>query len=356
MNGASYAQDADRNLDILRAIAVLAVLVFHSIAPMGGSVDLVSLGHFGVLIFFVHTARVLMSSMERIHGEKWVWRFYLRRVFRLYPLAAFFVFLTLLLRIPPAAMRSFVMPSTGVIAANFLLIQNLWPASDSISIPMWSLPYEVQMYLALPLIFLAVRRFGAQSAKWLLIVSLVLSAVDMCHARPPYLFAYAPCFLSGVLAYASQRKATLPAWMWPCFLVGLYFAYRAIGGWSDWLICMAIGWTLPMFRQFPAGAFASGAGLVARYSYGIYLSHMPLLWICFRWLHAGRVVQLTAFATAIVVVPVIVYHGLERPMIALGRRVSGDGRRRKNREFRTASQSSAEPWFSYTQQGREARI
>jgi hypothetical protein len=57
------------NLDLLRSFAVLCVLVFHLLlffghgrVPHGAG----SLGHWGVLVFFVHTSIVLMASIERL--------------------------------------------------------------------------------------------------------------------------------------------------------------------------------------------------------------------------------------------------------------------------------------------------
>lgn len=54
------------NLDILRAVAVLLVLVDHSAKFFGGSFDLLHpLGITGVYLFFTHTSLVLMFSLER---------------------------------------------------------------------------------------------------------------------------------------------------------------------------------------------------------------------------------------------------------------------------------------------------
>src|SRR6185312_1410325 len=83
----------ERNLDLLRAMAVLSVVVCHLMAATGMSVGYgryvaSTLGDFGVYVFFVHTALVLMGSLER-EGIRagWVTSFYIRRAFRIYPLA-----------------------------------------------------------------------------------------------------------------------------------------------------------------------------------------------------------------------------------------------------------------------------
>ena len=59
----------DSNLDFLRAVAVLIVVVAHVTYFFGilrlGSLDLLPIGFWGVLIFFVHTSLVLMLSLER---------------------------------------------------------------------------------------------------------------------------------------------------------------------------------------------------------------------------------------------------------------------------------------------------
>src|SRR5579863_2076322 len=71
------------NLDFLRAVAVGLVFTGHLLATMRirGAGDL---GHFGVLLFFVHTSLVLMMSMERLglSGRNLYVSFAVRRIFR----------------------------------------------------------------------------------------------------------------------------------------------------------------------------------------------------------------------------------------------------------------------------------
>ena len=62
----------NRNLDVLRAVAVLCVFADHCVEI--GQPELPSarlLGRFGVLIFFVHTALVLLLSLQRHGGSRW---------------------------------------------------------------------------------------------------------------------------------------------------------------------------------------------------------------------------------------------------------------------------------------------
>jgi peptidoglycan/LPS O-acetylase OafA/YrhL len=77
------------NLDLLRASAVLLVFVSHLPYSVGSSWDLDFLGHYGVMMFFIHTSLVLAMSLARIErqNENVVTSFYIRRAFRIYPLS-----------------------------------------------------------------------------------------------------------------------------------------------------------------------------------------------------------------------------------------------------------------------------
>ena len=77
----------ERNLDVLRAVAVLCVFVDHLADPFTNTVGPFSaweLGRLGVLMFFVHTSTVLMASLSRLQqGGRSGWAlaktFYVRR-------------------------------------------------------------------------------------------------------------------------------------------------------------------------------------------------------------------------------------------------------------------------------------
>jgi peptidoglycan/LPS O-acetylase OafA/YrhL len=90
-----------------------------------------------------------------------------------------------------------------------------------------------------------------------------------------------------------------------------------------WLGCLALGCAIPLFRDMPAGRLWRACHLVARYSYGIYLSHFILIWVFLvRLATLPGVVRWVGFWIAAAVVPVVLYHLVEEPLIRRGNRLA----------------------------------
>ncbi len=329
MVGTTPAQESP-NLDLLRSGAVLAVLMSHilrlfNIAPP----ILYNLGSWGVLLFFVHTSLVLMRSLERqrVQSMRTLFpTFLVRRIFRIYPLSILIVAAVWLFHWPvghllhggqfqAAALHS------GDVLANLLLVQNL-TGSPSILSPLWSLPYEMQMYLTLPFLYwvaVNVERASALFAIWFTAGAAALLAAPMIGD----IFNYAPCFLSGVIAFKLSKRArrTIPYYLWPAFLAALSLAYLVVPTTPmSWLVCLALGVSIPRFEELPAGTLQRACQLVARYSYGVYLTHFICLWFAFRsfgpiaWWMSWPI-----FLTTATLAPVLLYHALEAPLIAVSK-------------------------------------
>jgi peptidoglycan/LPS O-acetylase OafA/YrhL len=98
---------------------------------------------------------VLMLSLERtnLYGKKLFAAFYLRRFFRLYPLSMFCVTCAMLLHRSPEITNPVRHWKQSEYLSNMALTTNL-TYSDNMIGGLWTLPLEVQMYLALPLLFL----------------------------------------------------------------------------------------------------------------------------------------------------------------------------------------------------------
>jgi peptidoglycan/LPS O-acetylase OafA/YrhL len=307
------------NLDLLRAVAVLFVLFSHVLRTALGhpSATLYAMGQLGVMIFFVHTSLVLMQSLERqeVGGTALFKRFYIQRICRIYPLA-----MTLVLSI------YFLMDQGWTyfeLFANLALVQNLTYAR-LMSDPLWSLPLEVQMYFMLPFLFVFFRH---RPVKWLLafwLLSLPVAMLPKLLMPRLEVFAYVPCFLGGVIAWRLQGRERLPAWLWPlalaaASLVYILFAETRNNYYSRWAVCLALGLAIPWLRQLRAPALNLASKTVAKYSYGIYLFHYPMLALCFETLSGWHpAAQWGLFWATMIVLPYLGYHLIEHPMMKLG--------------------------------------
>ena len=361
------------NLDLLRTIAVSLVVVGHLTFHFGvmniGPFRLTRIGQLGVLFFFVHTCCVLMMSLERqwkgqsplqLFGS-----FITRRIFRIYPLSIAVVALIVIFHLPQA----FVMPgyfqgavlSAGTILSNLTLVNISGPWILGV---LWSLPYEMAMYFFLPWIFL----FILDQRSWhLRVVGLWLIAVAgtivilqiLGWPGRDYFVEYVPCFFPGVIAYRLMRatgangvgagrvsgdagdlraggsrgavlpgRRPLPALLWIVVVgsvVPLYMYRRELlGNWCfrNWLVCLVIGLAIPLFSQISQKWITIPSHYIAKYSYGIYLTHFFCIWLAFDQLHRvlPKIARLGVFVVLAAGLPILFYHLLEEPMILVGKR------------------------------------
>lgn len=332
-----------RNLDVLRAIAVLAVFIAHLGLSVGGhlianmSARLEAVGRFGVLIFFLHTSLVLMCSMERSRAEAgFAIRFYVRRAFRIYPLAIVAVLTTYFMQLPPNAWShlDFMPVSMLQLGANLLLVQNI-AREPSVLTVLWSLPLEVQMYVVLPALFVFV-----DTGTWRIRLGLtyllggVGALVVWSLTGKLNLFAFIPCFLSGILAFKRIKcQRTLPGLMWLVLilssLVGLAICplyqrhyCKPIGIAFEWIAVFVLGYSWPMFREIKSDRLATAAHLIAKYSYGIYLFHTIALYFVFVSLRTTLLLGTIMAVVLTSALAVLGYYLIEEPMIGAGRRVA----------------------------------
>jgi peptidoglycan/LPS O-acetylase OafA/YrhL len=334
------------NLDFLRSVAVLFVTGFHLLflfeqrhSPFVKHLSFFhSIGNWGVLIFFVHTSFVLMFSLERQHfrlgGRSAYLPFLAKRIFRIFPLSAFIVLLVTAFGLPVAYLRGGVFAPAHLnwagILSNLLLIQNV-SHTDSVLGTLWSLPYEMEMYLFLLSLFILVWRVRRA---WPILLLWTMTVVVDMHGRSlerlgvPDFVLYLPYFLSGVFAYELTRawKLRLPAFLWPLVLGMLTLAYLTNPAkLNSWLCCMMLGVLIPQFRDFRNPMANRILQIIARYSYGIYLTHFICIWFAFQAI--GNVPEwsrwVVFFATG-TASPVALYHLLEQPMIRVGETIAAN--------------------------------
>ena len=334
------------NLDVLRASAVLAVLFDHTLqafgllqTPLATRWGIDSLGHFGVLMFFIHTSLVLMMSMERLArtAPGITGRFYIRRAFRIYPLSILTVLAAVTAHLPPYFEPHYRWLGAKVLWTNLFLVQNIFNLPSQVA-PLWSLPFEVQMYLLLPLLYYWIsgirsNRLAAGAVITAGFAAWYLEGHLAQWAHYPALFEYAPWFCMGIACFAlSRRRRGLLPGGWYVLTVALFvtlpcLAYRVIGdyrsGWVLWLAGIFFVCTLPSFRDVANSGLRRVAHTIAKYSYGIYLAHVPILWFAFEKLGPQRRAEGILVAVALLIaVPVVLYHFVEEPFIRMGARLA----------------------------------
>ncbi|MBS1853817.1 MAG: acyltransferase [Acidobacteria bacterium] len=325
----SFRSDSS-NLDLIRAVAVLSVFFAHLNDIITRRYS--SLGwHFaqmGVLIFFVHTSMVLMLSLERtkLRGRALFGSFYLRRAFRLYPLSMCCVTFAMILSRAPQLDATVRHWRWTEYISNMALTVNL-TYTDIMVGGLWTLPLEMQMYLTLPLLFLIGRARPTLVLVILWVISIPVAILQPHVSGRLSVLGYTPCFLAGVIAWKLSLSAPrrFPGWLWPAgflatwpfFLVAEHdnsMSYR-------WAFCLALGLSIPHFREIRFGPLRAAAHLIAKYSYGIYLSHVAVIMWSFG-LPVPAAAKWAVFLLTATVVPVMMYHGIERPMILVGQRVT----------------------------------
>lgn len=172
-------------IDGLRAIAVVSVILFHA------GFDAFAGGFLGVDIFFVISGYLITGIIqaELEQGKFSIWRFYERRIRRILPA----LIVVMLLCIPPAVyvmvpdeLQNFgqSLVATTASANNILLYMTSgYFAQANEFKPLmhsWSLGVEEQYYLAVPLLMWATYRLGKRRAVWGMIVLLSIASFALC--------------------------------------------------------------------------------------------------------------------------------------------------------------------------------
>jgi len=290
------------DIDGLRAVAVLAVLLHHAWPERfrGGFV--------GVDIFFVISGflitRILLD--ELIQGQLKLGEFYARRVRRIFPALLLVLGTALvvgwwwLIPVDYAAMARHVMGGAGFVANFFFWAEAGYFDEVSAGKPLlhlWSLAIEEQFYLVWPVLLWAVYRWrwpahrvvvGLLLASFVLNLVLVRTDPDAAFFNPLARFweLMVGAWLAIRAAHGRQvvaRNANVMAWF-GIFLLVLAMVLvhperRFPGGWAllptlGTALLIAAGPSAWINRHILAARLMVAVGLI---SYPLYLWHWPLL-------------------------------------------------------------------------------
>ena len=276
-------------LDGLRAIAILAVLVTHF-----SHQQVLIGGYLGVDLFFVLSGFLITSLLlsEERGGGVGLGNFYARRALRI---------------LPPLLAATVLALALGTISiqaalAALFFVANIVDVHLGAFVPMWSLSVEEHFYLLWPFLFIALGkhrpRFVAYAilavvATRVLLLSMKLGVYEQTYARADSLLV--GC---GAALMMTIRPPKLARWVAPATMAALLATF-AFMPWRSFLM-MSFGFTLLAFvcaalivSVLEHDTFVSRwlrwgpMQYVGRRSYGLYVYHAPL-YVWFYRSHVGE--------------------------------------------------------------------
>jgi peptidoglycan/LPS O-acetylase OafA/YrhL len=297
----SMSPSRNQPLDILRGVAILLVLGFHYGKLMGWD----RAGWIGVDLFFVLSgfliSGLLFSEYKRFENIDVV-RFLIRRGFKLYPaFYALMCFTALECLLSRGSVPKTILPEV-------FFVQNYFP---HFWVHTWSLAVEEHFYWMLPLCLVVMVK-GSRNKQnpfsaipwmfaFLAVACLALRIVDVhrgvslesihmeTHLRVDSLFAgvtlgYYRHFQPGLFDQAARKPLWIPALLClvPAFVFQLDTPLMNTIGFSSLYVgfgCLVV-WAVdrPSSKRWVACAMA----WIGRYSYSIYLWHIPVGYYLFK--------------------------------------------------------------------------
>ncbi len=342
---------ADPTIEALRGIAALMVMGTHFTHLLTNSPGVWGFASTGVDLFFVLSGYVFAPYL---FGKPLpLLPHLIRRFFRLYPLYVFALLLYVGLRWPaPDAWAHFGVHLAMAHTLQSLAIANFYNPA------FWSLPPEVEYYLLLPVLALAVTKLrflmlvGLAAFTHLLLVAAAqpdegITWRSLATVHAPGLLIE---FMLGSWAYILAQSAPqlhrslirlaagiaafiLMAWMYWHFIVGFdgpvksppvwvagNIGVGAAGAYAlmvSALVCLVQH--LPMMLQAPLVRVSL---ILGQLSYGVYLFHNAVAqWLARLLPDVSGLVAVLLGVGATLLVSLVAHHLIEKPLRDLGRRL-----------------------------------
>lgn len=339
-------------VDGLRGFLALAVMVHHfslwlqmdRITGDWAQVKinfLAQLGGGGVALFFMTTGLLFAPRIQKGFAANDWRKIFVARFFRLIPmsLAAFLAVYAVVVALtgkffdedlPLAALR-------WIFAVDMPPLLDMERPGQINAFVLWSLTYEWLFYLAvLPICAALSDVLRGRGGAWL-VPALVIAIGEILRPIFHGFWQFLPLFGTGMLAYELQRHQSLARylrgpWASVVALIALIAALALFKTPLDlaWPLFSLFFFAVACGNDFWGFLRQKAARALGECSYGIYLTHGVLLFVLFRFFPgvtgllstAALPALLPLIAAALTLVTAASYVLVEKPGMALGRRVN----------------------------------
>ena len=345
------------SLDGLRLVSFLIIFVHH--LPEPAAIEIFSeRGWASVDLFFVISAFLLFRLLEaeyRKDGQISIRNFYIRRVLRIYPLLVVYYTAVFIIGGGVSDMKAWLR-----FAATLASVDNVaiwwWNYNYSVNAVghLWTLSFEVQIYLLLPAAFFAWLKWGTRRFLWCLVAIELVAFVARFWAiesgiEYPSIYVHPylrPESILLGLGLAVVKPQWNPLWSVLAFF-GAGFAFLAMSPANVLFIYFPIAIMVVAlvdaglrFRPLRALLSLRLRRYLGTISYGLYVFHIAVIYATvdilslpgLEGLSNGPVLFALSLTLTIAAASVS-YRFLERPFLQLKRRYTSiDGRASASRE------------------------
>jgi peptidoglycan/LPS O-acetylase OafA/YrhL len=325
------AEGETNNFTLLRLLLALAVVLGHFKLLSGTEYPHFpsNLADAAVDCFFVVSGFLIALSYARTRG---LWSFYVRRFFRLYPMYACIVLIQtgIMLSMLPGGPFSEPHATIRYLAVNLafanFLQYDIGGVLHGLHVPginpsLWTLKIELGFYLIVPLVFLAIRRWGFRSLLAIFLASAVYEVVAL-HLGDPRFAKQLPgqmqFFVVGMALYLYVPNFRLPSWVSAIVTVAFLVVWTWLDPIESGLCPLVVGAFVFCFALCTPVAH-----MRTDMSYSVYLVHGPLIQtLLLLGLFRDTPLYMMGIIASVLVLSYVAEHLVERPGNELGRRLA----------------------------------
>lgn len=337
-----YSEGRDNNYNLLRFVAALLVLFSHCYPVSLGAnapdpaVRIIgnTLGAVGVHIFFVMSGFLVTKSYCRRNS---LFAFVEARFLRIFPaLAVAVLFCVFVVGTAFTSLKfsdfishqetfRFILDNITLHKVRYYLpgVFEDNPYQHAVNGSLWTLPYEVKMYLAVALLGIAgiVRNrifFNILFVVYLVLFVTVPENLPFSSLVPINLTL---AFFSGAFIFINRDRIPLSSWAASAFWVLPLIAYRT--PYYDAALHLALTYGVIWFAYVPSG-YIRNFNKIGDYSYGIYIYAFPIQQSIAAILKGIEPLEMFPIAFSATLIPAVLsWHLLEKPALRLKGRAAG---------------------------------